>query len=263
MNQATRRRDLAEPLPAALSVLLFVAVFGAWEASSRLGALPRLFFPPPSTVVLTIGDLAASGELGRHLGATLTRVFVGFVLGAIPGYLLGMWMGWSRPVRRVLDPFVAALHPVPKISMLPIIMLILGIGVMSRTFVVALSVFFPLLINTMAGVRQIHPIYFEVARNYGAGRLGVFRHVVVPGSLPFVLAGTRLAMNVALSLTIAVELITAEDGIGTMIWLSWQTLRVEELYASVIMAATIGIGIRLVVQILTARLVPWQPDSDR
>jgi NitT/TauT family transport system permease protein len=260
VNRATWRRDLAEPLPAALSAVLFGVCFAAWEASSRLGVVPSLFFPPPSEVALTLKNLAVSGELGRHVGATVTRVCVGFVLGAIPGYLLGMWMGWSRPVRRVLDPFVAALHPVPKISMLPIIMLFLGIGVASRTFVVALSVFFPLLINTMAGVRQIHPIYFEVARNYGAGRIAIFRKVVAPGSLPFVLAGTRLALNVGLSLTIAVELITAEDGIGTMIWLSWQTLRVEELYASVVIAAIIGIGIRLIVQALSARLVPWQPE---
>jgi NitT/TauT family transport system permease protein len=205
-------------------------------------------------------ELLLSGELVQHMGATLSRLIFGFLLGGVPAYLIGIWMGYSRKARRLLDPFVAALHPIPKISMLPIIMMVLGIGSASRTFVIALSTFFPLLINTMAGVRQIHPIYFEVARNYGAGSLQTFRKVVIPGSLPFVLAGARVALNVALSLTIAVELITADEGIGKMIWLAWQTLRIEDVYAGVVMAAAIGIGIRALIQFLSARLVPWQTE---
>lgn len=257
------RKRISEPLSIGVTVLLFAACLGTWEVLSRTGAIPRFFFPPPSVVAVTIKRLFASGDLTVHLTATLSRVFLGFVIGGIPGYLLGMWMGWSTSVRRVLDPFVAALHPVPKISMLPIIMIIFGVGIISRTFVVSLACFFPMLINTMAGVRQIHPLYFEVAQNYGAGPLQIFRRVVAPGSLPFVLAGARLGLNVALSLTIAVELVTAREGLGTMIWLAWQTFRIEELYAGVVLAALIGIGIRLVVQYLTRRLVPWQAEINR
>jgi NitT/TauT family transport system permease protein len=243
-----------------LTIALFAIALGIWETFSRTGILPRLFFPPPSTVAATVQELFVSGELFEHMGATLSRLIFGFLLGGVPAYLIGIWMGYSRTARRILDPFVAALHPIPKISMLPIIMIVLGIGSASRTFVIALSTFFPLLINTMAGVRQIHPIYFEVARNYGAGALQIFRKVVIPGSLPFVLAGARVALNVALSLTIAVELISAEEGIGKMIWLAWQTLRIEDVYAGVVMAAAIGIGIRAVIQFLSARLVPWQTE---
>ncbi|MFH1680972.1 MAG: ABC transporter permease, partial [Candidatus Eisenbacteria bacterium] len=236
---------------------------GVWEVLSRLEILPPLFFPPPSSVAIALGKMFVSGELGRHLEGTLSRVALGFLLGGIPGFFLGMWMGWSRGARRVLDPLVAALHPVPKISILPIIMIVLGIGAASRIFVVGVAAFFPMLINTMEGVRQIHPIYFEVARNYGGGPLQILWRVVVPGSLPFVLAGIRLALNVALGLTIAVELVAAENGIGSMIWLAWQTLRVEDLYAGVVLAAVIGIGIRLLVQFLAARFVPWQAELNR
>jgi NitT/TauT family transport system permease protein len=246
----------------ALTVGLFAVAIGTWEALSRLGVLPRFFFPPPSFIAVTLKELAVSGELLQHAGATISRVVFGFLMGGIPAYLIGMWMGCSPSARRLIDPFVAALHPVPKISMLPIIMIVLGVGATSRTFVIALSTFFPMLINTMAGVRQIHPIYFEVAKNYGARRFQVLRKVVIPGSLPFVLAGARVALNVALSLTIAVELITADDGIGTMIWLAWQTLRIEDVYAGVVMSAVIGIGIRAVIQFLSARLVPWQVETN-
>jgi len=244
-----------------LTILLFAIALGGWEVVSRTGVLPPFFFPPPSVIAVTLKRLLLSGELLEHLGATLGRVVFGFLLGGIPAYLIGMWMGCSPDARRLLDPFVAALHPVPKISMLPIIMIVLGVGSTARIAVIALSTFFPLLINTMAGVRQIHPIYFEVARNYGAGRLQILRKVVIPGSLPFVLAGARVALNVALSLTIAVELITADHGIGKMIWLAWQTLRIEDVYAGVVMAAAIGLGIRAVIQFLTHRLVPWQVET--
>jgi len=124
------------------------------------------------------------------------------------------------------------------------------------------AVFFPMLINTMAGVRQISPIYFEVAKNYGASLFKVLTRVVVPGSLPLVLTGTRLALNTALVLTIAVEVVAAQEGLGEMIWFAWQTLRTEELYATLIVIAALGISFNLILQRLTARLVPWQVERE-
>ena len=124
--------------------------------------------------------------------------------------------------------------------------------------VVAVGVFFPMLINTMAGVRQISLIHFEVAQNYGASLFKVFTRVVVPGSLPLVLTGARLALNIALLLTIAVEMVAAQEGLGEMIWFAWETLRTEELYASLIVIAALGISFNFLLQRLRARLVPWQ-----
>lgn len=234
-----------------------------WEGAARGGIVPTLFFPAPTTVAATLLGLFASGEMGTHLGATLSRVVAGLLLGGVPGVLFGWLMGWSRPLRRLLDPFVAAAHPIPKIAIFPLILIIFGIGPFSKVLVVAVAVFFPILINTMTGVRQIHPIYFEVADNYGAGRRKTLSRVVIPGSMPFVMAGTRIALNVALTLTIAVELITAQEGFGALIWLSWQTLRTEDLYAGIVMTALLGIGFRYLVHYLTNRFVPWQTEIGR
>lgn len=239
-------------------LVLFVA---AWEIASRSGVIPSIFFPAPTTVLATIAGLVRSGEMGTHLGATLSRVIAGLLLGAIPGVAIGWLMGWSWKIRRLLDPFVAAAHPIPKIAIFPLVLILFGIGALSKILVVAIAVFFPMLINAMTGVRQIHPIYFEVADNYGADRWKTFTRVVVPGSLPFVMAGIRIALNVALTLTISVELITAQTGLGAMIWLSWQTLRTEDLYAGIVMTALLGIGFRHVVHYLSSRFVPWQPDG--
>jgi len=233
-----------------------------WEWQVRIGGLSALFFPAPSTIARTLARLVTSGELETHLSATLSRLFLGFALGGLPGLILGLAMGWSRRLRAIIDPLIAAAHPVPKIAVLPLIMIIFGIGESSKIVVVAVAVFFPMLINTMAGVRQISPIYFEVAKNYGASLFKVLTRVVVPGSLPLVLTGTRLALNTALVLTIAVEVVAAQEGLGEMIWFAWQTLRTEELYATLIVIAALGISFNLILQRLTARLVPWQVERE-
>jgi len=239
-------------------LLIGLAFFTAWEAASRLGWISALFFPPPSLILQTMAKLFANGELPANIAATLGRLFSGFLLGGVIGLSLGIAMGWSSALRQVADPLIAALHPVPKISMFPLIMIIFGIGALSKSIVVAIAAFFPMVINTMAGVRQLSPIYFEVAANYGASPWQVFRHVILPGSSPMILAGTRLALNLSLSITTSVELIVGRNGLGAMIWLSWQTLRIEELFAAIFCLALIGIGFRLLVNYLARKLVPWQ-----
>jgi ABC-type nitrate/sulfonate/bicarbonate transport system permease component len=258
-----KRLRLAWPrLERWLSAAFVVVALTVWEWQVRTGGLSALFFPAPSAIALTLVRLLTNGELAVNVGATLSRLFLGFALGSLLGLILGLAMGWSRRLRVVVDPFIAAAHPVPKIAVLPLIMIIFGIGESSKVVVVAVAVFFPMLINTMAGVRQISPIHFEVAENYGASLLKVFTRVIAPGSLPLVLTGARLALNVGLLVTIAVELVAAQEGLGEMIWFAWETLRTEELYASLIVIAALGIGLNFLLQRLTARLVPWQEEPE-
>ena len=241
-----------------LPMSIVAVILAAWEIAVRSGKLSALFFPAPSVIVRTLIRLLTDGTLVTNVGATLSRVLVGFLLGGIPGVTLGLLMGWSRRLHAVADPFIAAAHPVPKIAILPLIMIIFGIGESSKMIVIAVATFFPILINTMTGVRQIHPIHFEVAKNYGASLVKIFTRVVIPGSLPLILTGMRLALNIALLLTIAVELVAAEKGLGAMVWLAWETLRTEELYASIVVAAALGICFKLLLHRLMRSVVPWR-----
>jgi len=245
-----------------LPALIVVCILIVWEWSVRSGRLSPLFFPAPSVVAMTIVRLLRSGDLVTHTRATLLRVVCGLVLGGVPGLLVGLAMGWWRPLREALDPLVAAVHPLPKIAVLPLIMIIFGIGESSKIVAVAVGTFFPMLINTMAGVRQISPIHFEVAKNYGASLFKVLTRVVIPGSLPLVLVGARLALNIALLFTIAIELVSAREGLGEMIWLAWQTLRTEELYASLAVIGALGISFNLLLQFFAKRLVPWRAERE-
>lgn len=233
-------------------------IIGAWEASSRLGLISPLFFPAPSFVFATLIQMTAGGELGIHVLTTLVRVLSGFVLGGLLGLTLGMYMGWSQSTRQVIDPLIAAIHPIPKISIFPLIMIVFGIGAASKLVVISIAAFFPMVINSMAGVRQIEPIYFDVARNYGANSWQIFTRVMLPGSMPMILAGARLALNLSLTITTGVELLMADTGLGSVIWLAWQTLRIEQLYATIFTLALLGIGFRLILALLTDRLVPSQ-----
>ena len=238
--------------------MIGLLVFGAWELASRGEVISPLFFPAPSTIIETMIRLFGTGELTANLLATIGRLLTGFLIGGMVGLSVGILMGWSAAVRQVVDPLIAAIHPVPKISIFPLIMIVFGIGALSKTLVIAVAAFFPVVINTTAGVRQISPIYFEVAQNFGANPWQVLRYVILPGSSPMILAGVRLALNISLSITTAVELLMAHNGLGAMIWLSWQTLRIEELYAAIFCLAVIGTAIRLTVIFMARRLVPWQ-----
>jgi NitT/TauT family transport system permease protein len=211
----------------------------------------------PSAIAKTFVRLLVSGELGAQLGITLARLSVGVALGGTLGLLLGFWLGWSRTAREIVSPVLAALHPLPKLSLLPLLLVIFGIGEQSKIVVIALAAFFPMLINTMAGVRQIDDLTWEVAEHFGARGWMLLRRVIVPGSLPMVLAGAQLALNSALSVTVAVELLSARRGLGATLWLAWQTLRTTELYVTILVIAVLGVVTSAVLGAVSRWFVPW------
>lgn len=229
-----------------------------WELLVRTGALPAFYFPPPTGVLRGLVALIRSGLLVDHGSASLYRIVVGLLLGGTLGLLAGVAMGRSTAVRRVADPIVGALYPTPKLAILPLVMVFLGIGEASKIFIVAMAAFFPMLISTLSGVRQIQPIYFEVATNYGTGRLDLLKRVILPASLPAVLAGLRIALNSVIHVTIAVEIVSAVRGLGALVWLSWEVLRVEQLYATLVVISFLGIASTWGLDRLTRRLIPWQ-----
>lgn len=241
-----------------IPIVTVVSALVAWEGAARLGLIAGYLFSSPSVVLLTLFQSLANGEMFEHAAATLLRVAPGLALGAIPGFVLGVGMGLSPKLRDALDPLLAAIHPIPKIAILPLVMIFLGVGEASRIAVASLAAFFPMLINTMAGIREIDPIYFQVAENYGASRLKVLTRVVLPGSLPMVLGGLRLAANLTLLITISAEIVMADVGLGSLVWLAWETLRVELLYATLIVISVLGITITSGLRHLQESLAPWQ-----
>lgn len=245
------------------SLILVIVFLLIWELLARLGMLSAIFFPAPSIILLTFFRLLLNGTFIENTGATLFRIMIGSLAGILPGILLGVLMGWSQRIRKLFDPIIAAIHPIPKIAVFPLVLIIFGIGEMSNIVVIAISAFFPALITSMSGVQQIDPVYFEVAKNYGANRWKTFSRVLLPGSLPSILTGIRLGFNTGLLLAIAVELLSSKLGLGVMIWFSWQTLRVEELYATLIVISLLGVGLNTGLKALFGWMVPWGQANSR
>ena len=256
LTSALRRYEYWLP-----SLILLVAL-GFWELAARREVISTLFFPAPSIIVMTLLRSVASGQMIEHAGVTLGRIFLAFLIGGLPAMVIGLAMGCSRRLRAGIDPLVAAAHPVPKIALLPLAMILFGIGESSKVITVAAATFFPMLINCMAGVQQINFIHFEVAKNFRANPWRVFTRIVWPGSLPMVITGARLSINVAFLITISIELVSATKGLGVMIWFAWETLRTEELYAGLIVIAALGIGINIILKRLRRYLVPWRPEHE-
>jgi ABC-type nitrate/sulfonate/bicarbonate transport system permease component len=245
-----------------LSLIVTVALLGLWEIFSRLGFIAPIVAPAPSRILAALISEMRSGDLASHLLATASRLSVGLIIGSTFGILAGLAMGLSRRLRVFADPFVAAAHPLPKIAILPIVMVFLGVGELSKVALVSLSVFFPLLISTMTGVRQISPNHFDVAKSYGASRAKLLTRVVIPAAMPMILSGLRIGLNTALVVTISIEIVAASRGLGALIWLSWEVLRIEVLYAALFVTAALGICFNLLMQFLLVRLVPWAPKTE-
>lgn len=238
---------------------MVIAGLLAWEWAVRSGRVSPLFFPAPATVGAALTRLLVEDTLLVDAGLTLYRADVGLLIGATSGIILGLMMGWSIRVRSVAEPFVAALHPIPKTALFPLLLIFMGLNEKPRLALIALSAFFPLLINTMNSVSSIEPTLLEAAANYGARGFNLFRRVFLPASLPGILSGTRIAANTAMTIAITVELLTSQNGLGARIWMAWETLRTENLFATLIVIATIGLAINWLLTRLARRLMPWSP----
>ena len=148
-------------------------------------------------------------------------------------------------------------------ALFPLFLVIFGIGESSKVAMTAASAFFPMVLSAMAGVRQISPAHYEVAQSYGAGRRRVLTAVVLPGSLPWVLTGVRLAVNTAMLVAVAIELVSGTNGVGGRVWFAWQTLRTPDLYATLVVIAVTGIVLNVALDLARARLVPWDTERVR
>lgn len=241
-----------------IGLLTPILLLIVWELAAKAGFVDVRFFPPPSKIAHQIGVLLASGELVNNTLASLRRLALGMLLGGIPALIIGLAMGVSRPLRLAIDPLISATYPVPKSAILPLVLLIFGLGEFSKIVMVALGAFYPIVINTVMGVVNLDKIYLDVGHNYKANRWQVFRTIALPGALPSIMAGIKLAAGMALILIAISEMVAANDGIGYMIWNSWQVLTVDTMYVGLLVIAVLGFIFSVVLDEIERMLIPWK-----
>lgn len=283
---AKHKRNYERLLAFGFPLLLLIV----WEVIVRAGILNARWFPPPTAIFEGLVDLTVNYDrfnrtslIGRpwlmptqyadigwqgvralldesHVWATLMRVLLGFLIGSLPGIIVGILMGVNNTIRVMLDSTLSAIYVLPKIAIFPLMMLVFPdpFGEGPKVAVVAISAFFLVAINTMTGVRGIEPVYLEAGRNYGASRWQMFWHVIIPGALPVIFSGLRLALGTALIVIVAVEFIRAKTGVGFVIYYHWQVLITEKMYAGLIVVMLLGVLLTAGLQWVERRVMPWK-----
>jgi ABC-type nitrate/sulfonate/bicarbonate transport system permease component len=237
-----------------------IALLLVWELLIRAGFGDRRFIPPPSDIAVRFWQLTLNGELAMHTAATLWRVLAGFVSGAVPAVAIGLLMAMFRPVRIFFDPLVAALMPIPKVALMPLLLLAFGFGDASKIALVATAVFFPVVVNTYAGAANIERIYWDVAKNYGASTYVMFTRVVFFGALPLIFAGLRIALAVSFVVLVAAEFVASKTGLGYLIWNSWELLQVDYMFVGIIVIGILGLITAVLFQEIERKLIPWKAE---
>jgi len=235
-----------------------LAIIAAWELLSSTRVLEPLFFPAPSTLVQTGSEMIQTGELQRHLQTTLKRMLQGFVLGTTSGIVCGLAMGAIPVVRHALDPLISALWTSPKLTLLPMLIIIIGIGEAPKILLIAVGCFIVVALYTLDGVRGVNRGYVDLARNYGANHLAILRKVYLPAVSPAVFTATRLALGRALTLTVSVELLNSREGLGYLVYVAWQSFRIDRLYIAVVLTAGLGMLFHVSLCALEKRLLTWR-----
>lgn len=256
------RAETRERLTLGLAALILPLV--AWEALPRLVALPRgmrLFFATPSQIIGALGDLVRSGELQQHFTVSALEFLIGLGLSIVVGLPLGILLGRVRWLDDLVDPFVTALNATPRIVWLPLLILWLGLGIWSKVMIVFLGAVFPLLVNTYEGVRNADRVLVNVVRSFGGSPWQVARIVVLPGALPYVVAGLRLAIGRAILGVVVGEFFGASRGLGYMIASAASSYRPDVMFAGVLLLMALSLALTFSVQAVEARLTRWRTDA--
>jgi NitT/TauT family transport system permease protein len=252
-SAAPRRSYLAGVLSVAGGLIL-------WEFLSRVVVANPLFLAAPSQIVSAIYDLARNGQLWQHASVSGLEFAIGYVIASLLGIIAGLGMARSATVKQALQPWMVGLYATPTLALAPLFILWFGIGIWSKVLVVILLVFFPVAINTEAGLRTTSERLIEMLRSFGASERQIFFKVSLPSAVPFILAGLKIGIGRGLIAVVVAELFGSRAGLGRLISASADAFNMPELFAGVVVLALAGIALTAGFTWLEARLVPWTKD---
>lgn len=241
--------------PAVFALVLLLAL---WQLAGSTGYLPRWVLPAPSEIFAALGKLAASGELLKHILASLKRLLIGWTVGTTAGIALGLAIGVSTLARSVGRPFLAALFPIPKIALLPLFIIWFGIDEGSKVATIILGVLFPTVVATYGAVDNVPRSLLRMAQSFGLSFASIVRAVILPGALPGILSGFRISSSIGIVLLTAAEMIGAEWGIGSLVLNAGASAQGDRLLAGVIVLSCFGLLFSAAISFAERRLLAWR-----
>lgn len=245
-----------------LSMVGVASVLLIWTVAAELRIVPALFLPHPRVVAQTLVDITFSGYRGGtlpyHLGASMRRVLVGFLLALPTAVPLGLAMGYSRRVRAFFDPLIEFYRPLPPLAYYTLLIVWLGIGEESKVALLFLAAFPPLSISAMSGVASVPAERVQSALALGASRVQVFHHVIFPSCLPSIFTGMRVSIGFTYTTLVSSEIVAATSGVGWMVLDAGRFLRTDVIFAGIFVMGITGLALDRVVRLLERRIVPWK-----
>lgn len=238
--------------------IVTLLLIGIWELLPRAGLVDAFILPPFSDVVSALVHLSATGELFVHIGASLQRSLTGFILAMVLAIPLGVLLGWFTGLEQVFDPVFQIIRNTSVLAIFPIFILLFGIGEISKAAIIFWGCIWPMVLNTVSGVKNIDPLLVKAARSMGISDFALFRKVVVPASMPSILTGIRLSAGLSIIILVAAEMLGASKGMGFLIYYSEQKYEIPNMYAGIITVSTVGVLVNYLLVLLEKRVIGWK-----
>jgi NitT/TauT family transport system permease protein len=262
---ASGRREVAfrgggfNPTPkAAHAWIAFALLFALWQGAISFGWLNPVFLPSPAAILEALWTLVASGEIWIHLSASLSRIGWGWIIGSGLGLVFGLGMGLISSIRAVGMPMVSALYPIPKIALLPLLILWLGIGESPKIVTIASGVFFPTVIATFSGVDAVPRNLIRMAQSFDIPFASIIRKIILPSSLPGIIAGFRISISTALLLVVSAEMIGAQYGVGAFLLTAGNLMQSDDLMAGVVILSVLGLSFGALLTVIEKIFLKWR-----
>ncbi|MEV7350275.1 ABC transporter permease [Micromonospora chalcea] len=237
-----------------------LALAAIWETVPRAGLVDRVFLPPLSEVLAAWWELLRTGQLADHVGASLTRSLTGLALAVVTAIPLGLLIGWYRPLADLLSPLLEVFRNTAALALLPVFVLILGLGETSKIALVVYACSWPILLNTVAGVKGVDPLLIRSARSMGLNHLRLFQKVILPAAVPTVFTGVRLAGAYSILVLVAAEMVGAKAGLGYLVNYAQYNFAIPDMYAGIITISAIGLVVNQLLVAGERRFSTWRVD---
>lgn len=239
------------------SIVLLVLI-AIWEVLPRVGVVDRVFFPPFSEVIQALWKMTISGELWAHFSASIFRSILGFLLAIVIAVPLGLLIGWYPLARELLNPVLEIFRNTAALALLPVFILLLGIGEISKVSIIIFACIWPILLNTIHAVKEVDPLFIKSAKSMNLNDFQLFKKVILPASVPTIFTGIRMAGTGAILVLIAAEMVGAKEGLGYLITFTQYNFQIPEMYAGIVVIALLGVIINQGLISIERKLSKWK-----
>lgn len=238
-----------------------ICVLALWEIIGRFIWVDPFFFPPPSAMLKELYTMIITGEVFPHIAISIFRAFSGYILAAIAGLAIGLLVAWSTVVEDIIDPLIELIRPISTFALVPVMFIWFGIGNGSKVAIIFKACFFPIVLNTIAGIKGVDKKLIQAARSLGANGFQLWVKVLIPAALPMIVTGMRISTAMSMLAIVGVEMLAADSGIGFLVIDAQRTFATARMFAGIIVISSLGFSMDRIARIIQSRVLAWHTET--